>query len=331
MLSGTKLCITVDDLPLHGPAHTELSRRDIARLFLSSFEKHQIAEVIGFANGGMTMSSGFSRLIKLGDCRILRRLLSLLQRFEVVDPRPYLNGQFPESDSKHIEILNDWVKAGHILGNHTYFHSNLTYTDSLCFINTIKRNADFLKSISSADCRYFRYPYLREGETRDKRDKIRAYLDHHNYVVAPVTVDFADWAWNRAYLRQLKNGCSAAKLGSLAEKYIEMAVLSLKASTLVAQKLFRRDIMHVLVLHLGAFTGLILDRLLTQYNDLGVSFISMEEVLTDPIYKTRLDINLVKGTSFLGQCLVAQGLPPILLSRDIFYDKQVFKRENWLI
>ena len=49
--------------------------------------------------------------------------------------------------------------------------------------------------------RVFRYPYLREGDTLQKRRAVRRWLAAQGYQIARVTVYFDDWAWNDAYAR----------------------------------------------------------------------------------------------------------------------------------
>ena len=49
--------------------------------------------------------------------------------------------------------------------------------------------------------KYFRYPYLHEGDVLGKRDAVRQWLAAHGYTLAQVTVNFADWTWNDAYAR----------------------------------------------------------------------------------------------------------------------------------
>ena len=44
------------------------------------------------------------------------------------------------------------------------------------------------------DWHWFRYPYLHEGDTLEKRHAVIKYLQEYNYKVAEVTLDFEDYA-----------------------------------------------------------------------------------------------------------------------------------------
>jgi peptidoglycan/xylan/chitin deacetylase (PgdA/CDA1 family) len=275
--------------------------------------------VVGFANGCLTESSAFGRTVAAVNRRVLRRALPALAATRLFDPRAYL-GKLPEASRGHIEILRDWVGAGHVLGNHNYWHSNVDEVDTRLFIKGIDMNDRLLTGVSGRRTVWFRYPRLKEGATRAKRDDIRNYLASRNYVLAPVTVDFNDWAWNRIYLRSLDAcpGGSPRRRELLHARYLEMAVLALKSSVLAARHIFGRDIRHVLLLHVGAFTALALDALLERFRALGVRFIALEEALEDRVYARVPDVLLRDGKSFLEQWRVARHERPCLASRAAF-------------
>ena len=44
--------------------------------------------------------------------------------------------------------------------------------------------------------RWLRYPYLREGDTLEKRRAVRHALGERGYRIAQVTMSFDDWAYN---------------------------------------------------------------------------------------------------------------------------------------
>jgi len=49
----------------------------------------------------------------------------------------------------------------------------------------------------------FRYPFLKEGDTADKRDRFRTLLKERGYRVGHVTIDASDWYVSQRYLDQL--------------------------------------------------------------------------------------------------------------------------------
>jgi len=102
-----------------------------------------------------------------------------------------------------VQVLKAWVDGGNYLGNHTYSHLDLAKVTAEQFIADIEKMDRVLRSLASPApiVKMFRYPYLSEGDTLEKRNKVRDYLNSKGYRIAQVTVDFADWAWTDAYMR----------------------------------------------------------------------------------------------------------------------------------
>ena len=73
------------------------------------------------------------------------------------------------------------------------------------------------------DWHYFRFPFLREGETLGKRRAIRRYLRANGYRIAQVTIDFEDWSWNEPYAYCLDKG-DARSISWLKTTYLRNAV-----------------------------------------------------------------------------------------------------------
>ena len=95
-----------------------------------------------------------------------------------------------------------WHQAGLGLGNHTFSHPNLNRVTASEYIADIERNEAVLAEVAGPRWeRIFRYPYLHEGDTLQKRDAVRRWLTARGYQIAQVTVYFDDWAWNDAPMR----------------------------------------------------------------------------------------------------------------------------------
>ena len=83
-----------------------------------------------------------------------------------------------------------WRAAGFPLGSHTYSHMSLTANSAEAFEEDIRKNEPVLESLMAGnDWHWFRYPFLWEGDTFEKRRAIRAYLTANGYRVAQVTLE----------------------------------------------------------------------------------------------------------------------------------------------
>jgi peptidoglycan-N-acetylglucosamine deacetylase len=173
------------------------------------------------------------------------------------------------------------------------------------YLPDVERNEEALAPYATGGApRLFRYPYLHEDNTREGRRSVRAALHARGYVVAPVTINCSDWVWNEAYARCVNAGDSEG-VAVLRQRALRDARLALDWSERSARLVIGRSMKHLLLLHLGAFSALILDDLLTMYERRGVRLILVTEALTDPIYS--IDPGVTGQANFLLQLLHATG------------------------
>lgn len=75
-----------------------------------------------------------------------------------------------------------------------------------------------------------------------------------------------------------------------------------------ANRVFNRDIKHILLIHAAPFTALMLNDLLTAFENIKVQFISLEDAAKDPVYQINPNrIGQYTGT-FLFQVGSTKGL-----------------------
>jgi peptidoglycan/xylan/chitin deacetylase (PgdA/CDA1 family) len=264
-----EMAITVDDLPVHGQLPQGISRAAVAEKMVSVFKKYKIPEVYGFINAGKV-----------------------------------------EFDKENLKVLEIWRAADYPLANHSYSHMDLHASSVEDFQKDIMRNEKWLKDLNgSLDWRYFRYPYLREGDSLEKRNAVRQFLKKENYKTAQVTIDFEDWAWNNPYARCL-NQNNKKELKDLKKYFLSETERVLERSVQITDGLFKRPVKHILLLHIGAFDAEVLDNLLRLYQEKGVKFISLSEALTDEIYQIDPQIAGRWGSELQYQILKSRKLKP---------------------
>lgn len=274
-----EMAITVDDLPVHGQLPSDVNRSDVTRKMVAVLQKYKIPEVYGFINAGKI--------------------------------------EFKKENTK---VLDIWRNAGYPLANHSYSHMDLHKSSFKDFQEDIIRNEKWLKDLNgNLDWKYFRYPYLREGDSLEKRNAIREFLKKENYQIAQVTVDFEDWAWNDPYTR-CKNKKDDKSINELKKSYLANADQVLDKSLKVTNYLFKRPIKHILLLHIGAFDAEMLEELIQLYQKKGVKFISLSEAVTDEIYKIDPQVVGKWGSELQNQILKSKNIK----LKDIGADTSVF-------
>jgi peptidoglycan-N-acetylglucosamine deacetylase len=268
------LAITVDDLPIHGAPLPSEPRSKIAARFLAVLKRHGVVEAYGFVN---------AKKVK--------------------------------DDPTSLEVMTLWKKAGFPLGNHTYSHMRLNTATVGEFIKDIKSNEALLDTLESPSVyKWFRYPFLNEGDSLEKRNAVRKALHDLQYKIAQVTVDFEDWAWNDAYVRCVQSKDKKA-IQWLEASYLEHATIRLEHAKKSALKLFGRPIQHILLLHAGLFDSLMLDKLLSAYEKAGAQFVPLKQATSDPIYLDDPGLTPSAGGTYLDQVAQSKGLPLPLVKK----------------
>jgi peptidoglycan/xylan/chitin deacetylase (PgdA/CDA1 family) len=269
--AGPKVAITIDDLPVHGPLPEGETRVGIARKMLAALRAAGVRRAYGFVNGAAA-------------------------------------GGEPGRDA----VLKAWRKARQPLGNHTWSHVNLNEVSVPEYEREIVRNEPLLVRLAGrAGRRWFRYPFLAEGDDPAKRAEIRRFLAARSYRIAAVTMEFGDYAWNDPYARCAAKG-DAAAIAALEKSYLDSARASMRDSRMLAHSLYGRDIPYVLLLHIGAFDARMLPRLLALLREEGFGFISLPAAERDPFYAQDVDPWIPAGPSGLAGRAGARGLnvPP---------------------
>ncbi len=264
-----EMAVTVDDLPAHGSLPLGGNRVEIGHELISALKSNGVPEAYGFVNGvGL------------------------------------------EWEGDNVKVLKDWLSSGYPLGNHTYSHLDPDKVTASAYIADIERNDAVLASLADVSPlisrrHVFRYPYLKEGSTREERDAIRGYLTRNGYTIAPVSIYYEDWAWDEAYVRCVdSHDLSSAEW--LRNHVVDEALRQQHHAQQLAKSLFGRDIKHILLIHIGVLDGLSTGEILTEFRHRGVRFIPLREALDDPAYKFDTDRFSSWDKDFLGEVASAK-------------------------
>ena len=106
-------------------------------------------------------------------------------------------------------VVEQWLNAGFEVGNHTYSHLSASNVPVDQFQDDIVKGEVITRAIleqRGQQLVWLRYPYLHSGATAEIHQAIVEFLDQRKYRVAPVTVDYADYTFAGAYVRELRRG-----------------------------------------------------------------------------------------------------------------------------
>ncbi len=194
-------------------------------------------------------------------------------------------------------LISEFVSAGNTLGNHTWTHPDYNKITVEQFRNEVKKTEQLI-SPWKMKSKYFRFPYLDQGNSKEKLKKAERVLINMNYQNVSASINNDDFKYNNDYVNALsKDQFSAAK--NIGEKYLNHIKERTFHFQRMAQKKFGRDVKHIILLHMNKINADYLNQLLDWYESQGWKFISIQDALTDPIYATSGYYTGSKGVSQL--------------------------------
>ena len=265
--AGREVAITIDDLPRGGDS-TERdldSVRAMTSKLLGPFRDERIP-VIGFVNEGRDVDFGPD------DLR---------------------------------EVLELWLEAGADLGNHSYSHLNINNVPLAEFTADITRGEPIVEAALAArgrTLRYFRHPFLFTGSTPETKAGLQDFLDAHGYVVAPVTIDNADYMFAALYtIPKYRERVREAYV-----PYMESVVASFEAA---AVALAGREFPQILLIHANELNADLMPDLLAMLRRRGYTFVTLDEALADDVYRLPEEYVGRGGFSWIHRWTRTKGLP----------------------
>jgi peptidoglycan/xylan/chitin deacetylase (PgdA/CDA1 family) len=194
-----------------------------------------------------------------------------------------------------------WRDAGATFGNHTATHLSLDAAGAdEAWWHDVQSCEDRLVAILHQPVRYFRYPYLRYGKTRDVRAAAAQKLASIGLSVAHVTAATSEWLLAQ-YYEQAHERRDLALVRELAGAYVDHMVGTLSVARSLAVKKARRDVAQITLAHVNRLAADHLGDALRALREHGWSFISLEEALSDSIYAERDGYTGSCGCSWLAR------------------------------
>ncbi len=267
------MAVTIDDLPyVSGGLSNELVKAQRATTeILRVLRKHN-APAVGFVNEGYLTVNGEVRA--------------------------------------RTELLRQWVKAGMVLGNHTYSHPDFNRLSIEQFEDEIVKGEPVTRQLMRSRQPYqlyFRHPMTHTGDTQAKKEAIEAFLRARGYKVTPHTIENSDFIFNVGFVRALAHK-DEALAKRIRETYLDFTIAATEFAERVSPQIFGREIPQTLLLHANDLNADYLDELLTRFESRGYHFITLDEAMKDPAYLTKDTSVSSYGPTWLWRWMKSKGM-----------------------
>jgi peptidoglycan/xylan/chitin deacetylase (PgdA/CDA1 family) len=216
----------------------------------------------------------------------------------------------PGEVDARIALLKRWVDAGAILGNHTYSHADFNtltineFEDEIVKGETVSRQ--LMRSRQPYQL-YFRHPQTHTGDTEEKKQAIEHFLIARGYKITPHTIDSSDFIFNTGYVRSLrvKDAGTATRLRSA---FLEFVMAATEFAERITPQVFGRDIPQTILLHANDINADCLNDLLQRLEARGYRFVTLDEAMSDPAYRTGDTLVTKSGPTWLWRWVKSKGM-----------------------
>jgi len=215
----------------------------------------------------------------------------------------------PGEVDERIALLTEWLDAGMELGNHTFGHLGLTRTPLEAMKDSVLKGEVVTRGLlerRGRPLRWYRHPYTQTGPTREVKDAFEAFLASRGYTVAPFTIEHEDWVFASADAKLAAERDEAARARLLAA-YLENFEARVAFYEERSRALFGREIPQVLLSHANALNARAMPLLLERLEKRGYAFVTLDEALADPAWRSPDGYVGKWGPSWLHRFAAARG------------------------
>ena len=214
-----------------------------------------------------------------------KKLIEVLKYYKV--PKVTFFANSGKLDAEGIARMQAYNNAGHIIANHTHSHPDFNKLTLSEYSEDVLKADKQLRQFSQFK-KYFRFPYLREGDTVEKRDGMRELLSQNGYTNAYITLNNYDWYIENIFQQALNEG-KAIDFGLMKDFYVSVLMESIEYYDDMAIKALGRTPKHVLLLHEMDISALFIGELVAELRRKGWKIITLEDALSDDIATYQTD------------------------------------------
>jgi peptidoglycan/xylan/chitin deacetylase (PgdA/CDA1 family) len=226
----------------------------------------------------------------------------------------FVNGQKLEMNNEAAQrtaVLQMWLDAGYLLGNHTYSHPDINDTPLLTYQADVLQGEQSIRPLleqSGWRLAWFRHPYTHTGPDAVTRQNLDAFLFRAGYRIAPFTVEHSDYIFEAVYRRALQAG-DKAQAARIRAEYLNYLNVMCDWFEKLSVEYLGYEPPQVLLLHANLINADTMPEMISLLRARGYAFVSLEDAMRSTAYHQRDGYVGTNGQSWLYRWAITQGKP----------------------
>ena len=197
---------------------------------------------------------------------------------------------YTDSIAKNLSLFSDWFKNENVtLGNHGFNHAMYSAIGIDSFKTEVLKGETVTKELGkkyNKQEKYFRFPYNDLGTDVLQHQQAEDFLTSKSYIITPFTVHSEDWFVTElyAYYKAHDMDADAKRIG---DAFIKKTLEYFDYIESLTSGKLNRDVAQIYLMHGVLLNADYMDTLVAALQQKGYSFITLDEAMKDPIYKTK--------------------------------------------
>ena len=212
------------------------------------------------------------------------RLIAALRRARVPQVAFFVNPgnlQQPWGAGREAQIAA-YVRAGHVIANHTWDHPHLSQIGAAAFIANIDQAASWLRGRPGFRP-WFRFPFLDEAAGDiPTRDAVRAALRERHLSDGYVTLDSMDWLLD-GLIGQAHVAGRTIDMNALGDLFVRNLVESAEFADRLSRETLHRQPIQVVLMHETDLEALFVADAIAALRAHGWQIVRIDQAYRDPI------------------------------------------------
>ncbi|MEO5977112.1 MAG: polysaccharide deacetylase family protein [Chryseolinea sp.] len=203
---------------------------------------------------------------------------------------------------KSMSLFNDWIKSPNVIvGHHGYHHAMYSTAGIDSFRSEILKGEVLSKQLSGRyhkKEKYFRFPYNDLGEDAKQHQEAESFLTSKGYIITPYTVHSDDWLVTELYeYYKQKNMMADAK--RIGDAFIKVTLEYFDYIETLTDAKLKRNVKQIYLMHDNVLNADYMDKLVAALKKKGYSFITLDDAMSDPVYRQKDFYELKYGVSWV--------------------------------